>query len=41
MVTLLLSDEFKQWLASLKDAVGKARILARIWSAELGNFGDT
>jgi putative addiction module killer protein len=38
--TVLRSDEFDQWLTGLKDAKGKARIVARIKSAELGNLGD-
>jgi putative addiction module killer protein len=38
--TVLRSDEFDKWLAQLKDAKGKARIVARIRSAELGNLGD-
>jgi putative addiction module killer protein len=38
--TLLRSDEFDAWLAGLKDAVGRARILARLRAAEAGNFGD-
>lgn len=40
MYTVLRSGEFDAWLALLKDAKGKARILARIRSAELGNLGD-
>lgn len=40
MYTVLRSDEFDKWLAQLKDAKGKARIVARIRSAELGNLGD-
>jgi putative addiction module killer protein len=40
MYTILRSDEFDKWLAQLKDAKGKARIVARIRSAELGNLGD-
>lgn len=32
---------FKKWLAALQDAKAKARILARIRSAEHGNLGDT
>lgn len=28
------------WLKALRDSTGKARILARIRSAEAGNFGD-
>jgi putative addiction module killer protein len=38
--TILRSSEFDAWLAGLKDAKGKARILARLRSAELGNLGD-
>jgi putative addiction module killer protein len=40
MYTVLRSDEFDKWLTRLKDAKGKARIVARIRSAELGNLGD-
>jgi putative addiction module killer protein len=40
MYTFLRSDEFDKWLRSLRDHVGKARILVRIRSAELGNLGD-
>jgi putative addiction module killer protein len=40
MYTVLRSDTFDKWLAKLKDTKGKARILARIRSAELGNLGD-
>ncbi len=32
--------EFSDWLSGLADSKAKARILARIRSAELGNFGD-
>ncbi|SRR6266540_5480732 len=41
MPKILASDEFGVWLSNMKDARGKARILARIRSAELGNFGDS
>lgn len=34
------TDEFDAWLANLKDKVGRARIVLRIRSAELGNLGD-
>lgn len=34
------TPEFDAWLRALRDPVGKARILARIRSAEGGNFGD-
>ncbi len=40
MYTVLRSDIFDKWLTELKDAKGKARIVARIRSAELGNLGD-
>jgi putative addiction module killer protein len=40
MNTFLRSDEFDAWLSSLKDKVGRARIIHRIRSAEHGNFGD-
>jgi len=38
--TVLRSKEFDEWLTALKDAKGKARIIARIRSAEHGNLGD-
>lgn len=31
---------FRAWLEAIRDAKGKARILARIRSAEHGNLGD-
>jgi putative addiction module killer protein len=40
MFTLVRSSVFDQWLKSLKDQKGKARILARLGSATLGNLGD-
>ena len=40
MVTLQRSDEFNDWLANLRDQRGKARIAARLISAQLGNFGE-
>ena len=40
MYTVLRSNEFDKWLSQLKDPKGKARIVARIRSAELGNLGD-
>jgi len=40
MFVILRSGEFDAWLAALKDAKGKARILARVRSAAFGNFGD-
>lgn len=41
MYTLLRTEEFDDWLKNLKDQVGRARILARIDAAQLGNFGDS
>lgn len=40
MNSFLRSEEFDAWLACLKDKIGRARIISRIRSAELGNFGD-
>lgn len=40
MNTFLKSDEFDDWLAGLKDQVGKAIIAKRIRAAEEGRFGD-
>jgi putative addiction module killer protein len=34
------TPEFDAWLKALRNPVGKARIVARIRSAEAGNFGD-
>jgi putative addiction module killer protein len=38
--TFLRTEEFDAWLSGLKDRMGRARIIHRIRSAELGNFGD-
>jgi putative addiction module killer protein len=40
MPTLVWSSVFADWLAALADDKGKARILARLDNAALGNFGD-
>lgn len=40
MFTLVQTDAFEKWLSDLADKKGKARILARLTSAERGNFGD-
>ncbi|MBI1243365.1 MAG: type II toxin-antitoxin system RelE/ParE family toxin [Alphaproteobacteria bacterium] len=32
--------EFDRWLLAIRDAKATARIVARLRSAELGNFGD-
>ena len=34
------TDAFSNWLEKLKDIRARARIVVRIRSAELGNFGD-
>jgi putative addiction module killer protein len=34
------TDTFAKWLHGLRDAKAKARILARLESARLGNLGD-
>jgi putative addiction module killer protein len=38
--SLIATLEFEQWLERLGDAKGKARVLSRLDSAALGNFGD-
>jgi putative addiction module killer protein len=40
MLTIVMSDEFDQWLSELRDRRAQARIVARVRSAGLGNFGD-
>lgn len=40
MNSLVATPEFEQWLEELRDAKGKARILSRLDSSALGNFGD-
>jgi putative addiction module killer protein len=35
------TEAFAKWLAGLRDAKTKARILVRLESARLGNLGDT
>lgn len=40
MNSLIATPEFEQWLGKLRDEKGKARILSRLDSAALGNFGD-
>jgi putative addiction module killer protein len=37
---LVRSSDFDAWLLALADQKAKARILARLRSAALGNFGD-
>lgn len=40
MITLVRSSIFVNWLDSLSDVKGKARVLAQINRAAFGNFGD-
>lgn len=40
MYSLLKTVEFDRWLAKLRDQRAKARIVARMISAEHGNLGD-
>ncbi|MEO6264767.1 MAG: type II toxin-antitoxin system RelE/ParE family toxin [Luteimonas sp.] len=40
MNSFLRTDEFDAWLKTLRDPIGKARIISRIRSAEAGNLGD-
>jgi putative addiction module killer protein len=38
--TFVRSSDFDTWLSTLADQKAKARVLARLRSATLGNFGD-
>jgi len=40
MNTFHKTDTFSEWLDNLKDTKARARIVIRVRSAELGNFGD-
>ncbi len=40
MRSFLRTAEFDTWLRALMDPIGKARIIARIRSAEAGHYGD-
>ena len=40
MLTFIRSSDFDAWLSDLADFKAKARVLARLRSATLGNFGD-
>jgi len=40
MNTFIRSSDFDAWLSELADQKAKARVLARLRSATLGNFGD-
>jgi len=40
VITFIRTDAFAQWLRKVSDLRGRARILARLDAAALGNFGD-
>lgn len=40
MIDFEQSTVFSDWLGSIKDTIGKARLLARLRAAQHGNFGD-
>jgi putative addiction module killer protein len=40
MFEVKTTAEFDEWLTSLKDRVGKAKIVSRLQRLELGNAGD-
>ncbi|MBS3956264.1 MAG: type II toxin-antitoxin system RelE/ParE family toxin [Clostridiales bacterium] len=40
MIEIRRTDEFDEWLARLRDAQGRQRILARITRLSFGNPGD-
>ncbi|MDB5994743.1 MAG: addiction module protein [Pseudomonas sp.] len=40
MIDFVRSKAFGEWLNSLRDTIGKARIIARLRAAEHGSFGD-
>ncbi len=40
VIEIVETDIFQRWLTGLKDAMARARILARLKRASLGNVGD-
>ena len=40
MYSVIETDEFSDWLAKLKDRMTRARLIARLAKARLGNLGD-
>lgn len=40
MISVLLTQDFQDWLDDLKDRRAQARIVARLRRAEMGNLGD-
>jgi putative addiction module killer protein len=40
MYRVVETEEFSEWLANLKDRMTRARLVARLGKARLGNLGD-
>jgi putative addiction module killer protein len=40
MVEIVETEVFQRWLSELRDGVAKARIIARLRRASMGNLGD-
>lgn len=40
MIEIVEAEGFRHWMERLKDAMAKARILARLKRASMGNLGD-
>ncbi|MCF8534162.1 MAG: hypothetical protein K9G48_14230 [Reyranella sp.] len=40
MIEVVETDVFQRWMERLKDSMAKARILARLRRATMGNLGD-
>lgn len=40
MIQIRFADEFRDWLAALRDRQARSKILLRIERMELGNLGD-
>ena len=40
MYSVIETEEFSEWLAKLKDRMTRARLIARLAKARLGNLGD-
>ena len=40
MYSVIETEEFSEWLSNLKDRMTRARLVARLAKARLGNLGD-
>lgn len=40
MYSVIETEEFSEWLSKLKDRMTRARLIARLAKARLGNLGD-